>query len=207
MSNDDFIDAIRAQLPPHERADAVQIALTICTALGPHLAAMEARALARGLPEGPAAALQREDYVAGLDRHDLDTRVKGGLGVSEGRAHELASIVGAAIADRMDEEAEQHLADAEPSIRALFSRHAGGAPEHPKAGAKGTLAEGRGGGKPPLSEGKPGGRRPLADAHPDRGQPDSIARSDDPRADRRLSSAEPDHTLARGEPPDPTPED
>lgn len=206
MSND-FIDAIRTQLPPDERTDAVQIALTICTALGPHLAAMEARALARGLPEGPAAALQREDYVTGLTRHDLDTRVKGKLGVSEGRAHELAAIVGTAIADRMDDEAEKHLADAEPSIRALFSRHALGAPEHPKTGAAGTLAEGRGGGKPALSDGKPGSRRPLADAHPNRGQPDSIARSDVPRADRRLSSAQPAHTIARGEPPDPTTED
>lgn len=207
MSNDDFIDAIRAQLPPDERTDAVTIALAVCKAVGPHLSAMEARALARALPEGPAAAIQREDFVADLDRHDLDLRVKGDLGVSEGRAHELAAIVGAAIADRMDDEAEQHLADAEPSIRALFSRHEGRAPEHPKTGAAGTLAEGRGGGKPALSDGKPGGRRPLADAHPNRGQPDSIARSDDPRADRRLSSAQPEHTIARGEPPDPTPED
>ncbi len=186
----------------------MQIALTICKALGPHLASMEARALARRLPEGPAAALQREDYVADLDRHDLETRITHELGISPARAHELTAIVGTAIADRMDDEAEKHLADAEPSIRALFSAHAKSQPpRYPRAGAKGTLAEGRGGGKPPVSEAKPGGRRPLADAHPDRGQPDSVARSDDPRADRRLSSAQPEHTLARGEPPDPTPED
>jgi len=200
MTND-FIDVIREQLPDDERPDAVRIALTTCKALGPHLAAIEARSLARSLPEGPAAALQREPYQAGLGRPELEARMSHELGVSAARAHELVAIVGAAIAERMDDEAEKHLADVEPSIRALFARSEGRAPFHAGAKVPDSLADGRAGSKSSIAEGRPGGRRPLADANPNGGQSDSIAASDDPRADRRLSSAEPDRTLARGEPP------
>ena len=170
-------------------------------ALGPSVQPEDRRALPAHVPQRIRDAIAAARYVGPLDEEALYEGVARRVPTTIGHAREMAQVVLRLLSARVGPELRGRLAHhAGPSMAWLWAQppRPDPAPVRPRAapppGHGHTLASGR-----------PGSLHPLADAGP-LGHADSIARSENPKGDRKLSSAhgttaEQKHrTLAEGQP-------
>jgi len=172
-------------------------------ALAARLTKDEAEALSARLPPMLARVVELVEYEGDLDADTIYERVGRRSGTPTRIAREQADVVLAALAEHLDDELKRRLVRALPEpIAERFREHdEGEPPPHPivVAPPASTLATGR-----------PGSRRPLSEARPERAHAESIARSDDPHAERKLSTSRGltqellGRTLATGRPPRPS---
>lgn len=187
---------------PNDR-DADGALRATLAALAGLLTSDERRVLARALPpelQPPDTAFERAPSASRATFFGL---VAAHEGVRAGVATEQAEVVCRVLGAGFSGETHAHLAHALPELAPLFE------PAEPTAtdsvlpavssrtpGSPHDLAEGREGGSHPVSSADP---RRLAHRH-------SVARSDEPHADTKLSSARgitqerEEHSLATGEP-------
>lgn len=203
MNHTQFVQEVanRAVLPLEGQAEgAIEVTLEV---LGRHLPDPHATQVARHLPEGIAQFLRRERYRSDVEPEEFYREVAERAGVRLGFAREHAQVICQVLAEAVGVEGRQHLRVHLPRAMAdLFTpRHTSSPPPPPhfhphfvEPGEGHTLASGR-----------PGSTNPVSGAT-SAGHLHSIARSDDPHADTKLSSAqglsaEQHHeTLAAGQP-------
>jgi uncharacterized protein (DUF2267 family) len=160
----------------------------------------ERRAVAASLPADCARVLLAARATGCRGPRDLFLEISLREKVTLARAVEHAEIVCRALGEVLSPTSHDRLRHALPEIAKLFEPHVeGSAPARPRrspADAPNDLAEGR-----------PGGGRPLSSANPaELAHRHSIARSDDPHAETKLSSAcgltqeREDRSLATGRP-------
>jgi len=202
MNEEKFVQEVanRAVLPLEGQADgAIQLTLEV---LGTHLPDPHAKEVARRLPERIAQFLRRERFENDVEPDEFYREIAQRAGVPIGFAREHAQVVCQVLAEAVGVEGRQHLRVHLPRAMAdLFTPRGASSPPpshiHPhrvEPGEGRTLASGRPGSTNPVSEAASAAHR------------DSIARSDDPHADTKVSSArglsaEQHHeTLAGGRP-------
>jgi hypothetical protein len=143
----------------------------------------ERRSLADGLPPHAAQIVRGAPALAQTSQYDFMHHVAAREGVRLGLAVEHAEIVCRALGETLSPTTLARLRHALPDLALLFEPAEEGEPLPENAerapDAPNDLAEGRPGGTHPLSTADP---RILAHRH-------SIARSDDPHAETKLSSA------------------
>lgn len=143
----------------------------------------ERRAVAESLPPDCARVLLGARTNGCSKSSDLFLAVSVREKIALARAVEHAEIACRALGEILSPTARDRLRHALPEIAELFEPHAQEAvPVHPQL----SLA----GGPNDLAEGRPGGSRRLSCASPaELAHRHSIARSDDPHAETKLSSA------------------
>ncbi len=162
---------------PSEAMRAIRATLM---AIGERLHDDERAALARELPSSTTTAIGRVAYAGDFDRDELYARVARHGGIERGFALEQTQIVCRALAEALPEAALTHLRKSlGPSIGSLLD-----VPE-PMA----TLPRHASTTDSTLASGRDGSRHPLSESRFDRAQSGSVARSDNPHADTKLSSA------------------
>lgn len=149
-------------------------------ALGTLLVDTEVKPLADELPAEFAQILRGAEYDPNSDRAELFARVAKHEGVDPGFAMEHASAVCTALSEEMSFDLLTRLRRHLPELNDLLapSQRYPSRPHMKAVTDEHTLATGR-----------PGSTRPLSEARPDQGHSESIARSDDPGARRKISSA------------------
>lgn len=181
MTNERFLERVADRAGGSSLADAEWVTRVVFGVLGERLSRLEAEALSRELPERLGGYLRVEGHGQVFDLPEFYARIAIELGVRTGIAVEQANIVCQTLAELVRGEVIQRLHRELPHAfgALLTAREALPPPPvvhlHPE---RRTLAEGR-----------PGGTRPLYAAQPDRAHSQSVARSDDPHADVKLSSA------------------
>ncbi len=202
MNQEQFVEqvALRAVLPLEGQAEGA-IEVTLET-LGRHLPDPHAAEVARHLPQPIAQFLRRERFQNNVEPDEFYREIAMRAGVPVGFAREHAQVVCQVLAEAVGVEGRQHLhVHLPPAMAELFTPRRSSSPPpahvHPhlvQPGEGHTLASGR-----------PGSTNPVY-AAVSAGHRDSIARSDDPHAGTKISSAhglsaEQHHeTLASGKP-------
>src|SRR6187399_584394 len=178
----DIVQRLR-ELGPFEDAAAAARALTATLeGLATLLTAEEREALAQSLPPEAAQILREALQVAQGAGTDLFEVVAASEGLSLPRATEHAQIACRALGEMLPESAFARLERSLPDLAGLFS-----GPEHVAAPARVAAPFVP---RHDLAEGRPGSSHPLSTANPERlAHRHSVARSDDPHADSKLSSA------------------
>lgn len=143
----------------------------------------ERRAVAASLPPDCARLLLGARINGCSKSSDLFLELSLREKVTLARAVEHAEIVCRALGEILSPTARDRLRHALPEIAELFEPHAQEAvPAHPQPSLADAPSD--------LAEGRPRGSRPLSSANPaDLAHRHSIARSDDPHAETKLSSA------------------
>jgi uncharacterized protein (DUF2267 family) len=172
------------ELGPFSDDGAALTALhTTLQAVGGALTEDERRAVAAALPPECARVLLGARATGCRRSNDLFLELALHEKVSIARAVEHAEIVCQALGEVLSSTARARLRHAVPDIAKLFEERleatASQRPPYPRHDAPNYFAEGR-----------PGGSRPLASANPaELAHRHSVARSDDPHAETKLSSA------------------
>lgn len=202
MNEEQFVSQVasRAVLPLEGQAEgAIEVTLEV---LGRHLPDPHTEQVARRLPGSIAQFLRRMRYENDVEPDDFYREVSQRAGVPIGFAREHAQVVCQVLAEAVGVEGRQHLRVHLPAAMAdLFTPRRRSYPPPPHMHPH-LVEPGQG---RTLASGQPGSSTPLYSAT-SAAQHDSIARSDDPHADRKLSSAhglsaEQHHeTLAEGQP-------
>lgn len=159
----------------------------VFSALGELLTPDETAALAAQIPPGMTQWLRAAKRSKSMSLDDLYTRVADRAGLPRPRALEVTQAVCRALALELRPDVRDRLvAHLGPVTGRLFEVPFEGAPsERPlHMSAPPPSGEGR-----TLATGRPGSRHPLSEAHPDSAQTHSVARSENPHADSKLSSA------------------
>lgn len=180
MDLEALLDHVRVRAPLDDRERALHVLAATAGALISQLEHADAQDLQRALP----AELRERLDAAGIPDTDLVTALAAGEPTSRGFAVEHATAAGEALVLELPPELLARLRRRLPSALAALlepRERPGVAPPHPRhppatPGTGTTLASGR-----------PGSRHPLSEASPPVHR-HSIARSDDPHADRKLSS-------------------
>lgn len=149
-----------------DREHAMRALRATVAVLDEYLAHDEARVLARVLPE---------EVVLELDRGATEH-------LTSGRAREERQIVCAAIGRRLTDDEREAIAGSLPEDIADDLRRTL-RPAEPM-----TTENGVPGGQW-IASARPGSRHPVSEGRADRAQSESVARSEDPHADTKLSSA------------------
>lgn len=204
MNRDAFLEQVRAR-GDFSEGDVEKAVSAVLATLGELLTGDEAAALVTQLPEPVAQELRPSGPAQTMSIDEVYARVAERADLSRGRALEVTQIVCSVVATSLAADVQQRLvAHLGPDLGRLFdppSRDSV-APERPvhMPGAP-EPGEGRS-----LSTGRLGSDQPLSEARPESAHSQSVARSDNPHADTKLSSArgltqEALHeTLAEGEP-------
>lgn len=169
-------------------ADEVEKAVqAVFSALGALLTADETAALAAQIPV-PLAQWMRavpRERTMGLD--DLYARVAERLRIPVPRALEITTATCRALAVQLRPDVRDRLvAHLGPSTGRLFEVPHEGTPSQRPLHLSGPPPSGEG---RTLATGRPGSLRPLSEAHAETAHAHSVARSDDPHADSKLSTA------------------
>jgi hypothetical protein len=187
VDHDALIEAImwRGGIPDRARAEAAVAAAL--GALGLHLRAPDRAFIAEQLPVPLATAVLRPGPAAASRPSDLYQQLATTEAINLGLSVEHAKAACSGVAEWLDGEARSLLARRLPPPWAeLFTPVAVAAESDVPAGT--VPGHGR-----TIATGRPGSRRPLAEATPPAAQSDSVVTTDNPHADRKLSSAaEPD---------------
>jgi uncharacterized protein (DUF2267 family) len=163
----------------------------------------ESAALASALPAELARIVQQAEYDSDFDAPELYLRVGNLTSSSLGVAREQVDVVLRVIGQVLSEDVRRRISRAlpEPIARVLEGPVLGEPPPHPTTSHAPRLST--------LATGRPGSHHPVSESAPSPGQTHSVARSDDPHADTKLSSARGvtqerlGDTLAEGEGPSP----
>ncbi len=203
MKHEHFVDEVanRAVLPLEGQAEgAIEVTLEV---LGRHLADAHAAQVARRLPDSIAQFLRRRRFERDVEPDEFYREIAERAGVPIGFAREHAQVVCQVLAEAVGVEGRQHLRVHLPHAMAeLFTPRGSSNPPPPPHVHPHVVSPGEG---HTLASGRPGSTTPLYTAV-SAGHRDSIARSDDPHAHTKLSSAqglsaEQHHeTLASGKP-------
>jgi uncharacterized protein (DUF2267 family) len=177
------------------RAEARSALRATLTALRSALTDDEAAALAEELSGPSAEPLRGGSYQGELAPEELYRLVAWHEGRRGSIAVEHAQIVCAALAGALSASTLERLSRHLPRLATLFGRSR--PPELPPGphsvratpAQEHTLAAGRPGSSRPLSDARSASQRALSDAMPELAHSHSVARSDDPHADTKLSSA------------------
>jgi uncharacterized protein (DUF2267 family) len=195
-----FIERLVEVAPFANQAEAARAARALLQVLGGLLTQDERVALARELPAELVRLLAIGLPQPNVDWTEFHRRVAQVEGVPLALAIEHSEVVCRALCEALAPSTRQHLQTTLPKLAGLFElptdieRPLSEA--HRSSSAPNDLAEGRPGGASPIATSD---LRSLAHRH-------SVARSDDPHADTKLSSArglrqeQGEHTLAAGRP-------
>ena len=182
-SKQDILRRIQELGPFQSAADAVLTLHATLEALGSLLTEGERLAVAGSLPAECARLVRGAPSTTRGNVTDFFHRVATREGAALGRAVEHAEIACRALGETLSPSALARLQRAVPDLARLFEPAPEPAPPPPHREAPGDVPR-------DLAEGRPGGERPLADADPhELAHRQSIARSDDPHAETKLSSA------------------
>jgi uncharacterized protein (DUF2267 family) len=199
-SDSDVLRRLRELGPFAEDADALRALRATLETLGGLLTSSEREFLADALPPHSAQIVRRAPVTAQGNLNEFMHRVAARERVRLGLAVEHAEIVCRALGETLSHAALTRLRRAVPDMAALFEP----APELDASPVQHTPSSDA---PADLAEGHPGGTHPLATADPLLlAHRHSIARSDDPHAETKLSSAcgltqeREARTLATGQP-------
>jgi uncharacterized protein (DUF2267 family) len=163
-------------------AEAERALRATIAVLGERLTDDEAEALASRLPGQLERVLDASEYDGDFDAAEFYERVRRRENTGPGVAKEHADIALRAIGAALDEETCIRLRRAlpEPIGRLFLAAEEGTPPPYADAERPGRRT---------LATGRPGSRHPLSEASPFPAHTHSVARSDDPHAETKLSSA------------------
>lgn len=195
-----FIERLVDVAPFANQAEAARATRALLQVLGGLLTQDERIALARELPAELVRLLAVGVPQPDVDWTEFHRRVAQAEGVPLALALEHSEVVCRTLCEALAPSTRWRLQRILPKLAGLFELPADVEPplgeSHRSSAAPHDLAEGRPGGSSPIASSD---LRPLAHRH-------SIARSDDPHADTKLSSArglrqeQGEHTLAAGRP-------
>jgi hypothetical protein len=189
-----LVDRVRRGAPFQQDSEAVHAIEAAVAGIGAALRHRERGELARWLPDRLRPVLMGVDQASDLTVEDMIDLVRREQGTDTGWAREHVAVVCEALGDVIGEEGRvwlaNHLGD---DWVDLFDSHTAHSVPPSQRGA-------RRGGRSTLSEGHPGSDHPVSASAPHREQPDSIAVTDEPYADRKLSSGSFSRPLADGKP-------
>jgi uncharacterized protein (DUF2267 family) len=182
-SDSDVLRRLRELGPFAEDAEALRALRATLETLASHLTPTEREFLADALPPHSAQIVREASSAAQGSLNDFFRRVAAHEGVRLGLAVEHAEIVCRALGQTLTHAVLARLGHALPDLAPLFEPTTEPAPQlaqsEPAPDVPSDLAEGRPGGTHPLATADP---LVLAHRH-------SVARSDDPHAETKLSSA------------------
>jgi len=177
--------SVRAVLPLEGQAEgAIQVTLEM---LGKHLPTAHAAQVARRLPEDIAQFLRNSRYENDVEPDQFYREVAERAGIPVGFAREHAQVVCQVLAEAVGVEGRQHLrVDVPRAMAELFTPRRTSSPPPPPHFHPHLVEPGQG---HTLASGRPGSTNPVSEAI-SAAHLHSIARSDDPHADTKVSSAE-----------------
>jgi uncharacterized protein (DUF2267 family) len=180
MNEQQFLERIARRSGVTDLREAELIAWGVLQSLGEHLTRREAEAVAQELPPGLAPALTQVTHGGSFDLYELQTRVAQRTGARRGVALEQLAVVGMTVAEAVRADVLDPIRrDLPAAVRVLLCPpRSFGPPPARRDPSRRTLADG-----------EPGGTRPLYRARPDSAHSESVARSDNPHAETKLSSA------------------
>lgn len=201
MTFEAFRNEVHARLGLDDEAALERGIFATVHAVAPSIQPEDRRALPDAVPEPIRREITIARYVGPLDEEAFYESVAHRAAVPLGLARELSQVVLHELGTRIGAELRSRLAHhAGPSMAWLWDQ-----PSAPEAAPRPAGTRSRPGGGHTLASGRPGSRKPLSESGP-LGHTDSIARSDNPREDRKLSSARgttqerEGRTLAEGRP-------
>lgn len=188
-----FVERVRERAGLAHDADAARVVEITLEALGEALLQPERMAIAVSVPAALGQALSRRPVAPELDVAGFYASVSERAGLAPAFAMEQAQVVCRVLAESLDEPLRRRLArDLPEGFGDLFAASEPPAPppERLHHSAKST--------PPPatLAEGRPGSAHPVSESAPDRAHSESVARSRDPHADSKISSAQGEHSDA-----------
>ncbi len=156
-------------------------------ALGEILLRPERAAIAASIPAQLRAVLLRRELAPELDLAGFYAAVSERAGLAPAFAMEHAQVVCGVVSECLEPELRERLArDLPDGFRELF------APRHLVAALPARMHHSPSSTPPAatLAEGRPGSARPLSESSPERAHEQSVARSRDPHAGTKISSAQ-----------------
>lgn len=181
-----------------DRATAETMVVAAVHALADRIPAVAVEPVAGALPAPLAEIVRAGSHQGGFDADEFFERVGAREGTGAGAAREHAQLACAALAEALTPEVRDQLRAHLPEpLAELFEPRgvAAAPPAHPHAREHER--------RRPLASARPGSTRPLSEAGPEAtAQSGSIAASDEPHAERKLSSGQPQRgdTLSSGRP-------
>ena len=182
-----FVERVRERAGLEDDASAARVIDATLESLGEVLLQAERAAIAASVAEPLAAALVRRPVVPELDVAGFYASVSDRAGLAPAFGMEQAQVVCRALAESVAPLLRARLArDLPEGFRELFAT-----PE-PEAGPAERIHHAPKSTPPPatLAEGRPGSSRPVSESAPDRAHTDSVARSPEPHAGSKISSAQ-----------------
>lgn len=192
-----LLEEVQTRAALADREAAERAVLATVESLGERLLPLDAAAVASEIPLPLADALRRRLNPGEFGLPELYQRVASREGVPLNFAREHAIAVCLELGRWLDRDANFHLRERLPDDFAELLRP----PPSPWELANARI---RGRNGRTLAEGRPGSEHPLSEGRADRAQSQSVARSENPHAETKLSSArgvtqEREHqTLAEG---------
>ncbi|MCP3142293.1 DUF2267 domain-containing protein [Pyxidicoccus xibeiensis] len=182
MTHAEFLSRVAERAGLADAEDAARTVRAVLEVVGERLGRRELQALAEDLPTPLGALLRDGTHGQDFDLAELYARVARREHVRPGFAVEHTGIVCQVLAEALSDGALHQLREALPEpLAALFMPRAHRErfeyvhldPVHHHT----------------LAEGQPGSQHPVSRARAERAHTHSVARSDEPHADTRLSSA------------------
>lgn len=200
MTYEAFLDAICHRSGFESRADGEQMARTVLRVMGEVLPGPDRRALADELAGPLRSALTEREPDRELGLQEVYGQIAREEQVHQGRAREMAQIVGRALRRAVDGEVISQIRSRLPDFDEIFVNPHGDAEAPGRRLDPDAVANDR-----TLARGRPGSKEPLAEGRPPQGQPDSVATDENPYGDTKIatgheSTDEDDETLAGGKP-------
>jgi uncharacterized protein (DUF2267 family) len=190
-----LIQDLRSAAPFESDEHAGQAFGVTLSALRDVLSQEETDWLSQTLGPGLSAPLRRPRRPRAASLDSFYRRVRLYAGVRPGVAREQAGVVCRVLTRHLSHDSVQRLKKDLPELAGLFERPdpetlaLGPEVLRSEPGSDHTLAGGRPGSSRPLADARPLSRPPSGDAESNHAQAHSIARSTEPHADSKLSSA------------------
>jgi uncharacterized protein (DUF2267 family) len=187
MNYDELVELVQERGALESADEARRVLAVTARVLGQRLMPDEAKPIADVLPEAVAERLRATAYERDFEVDELFDRVARGEGAGKAFGKEHAEVVCQIIGDLLPDAARMRLSrHLGPAFARLFEPRPPPSrpPRHFRASPGVDRAQ-----QTTLATGRPGSHNPLSDGAPDLAHTHSVARSDDPHADTRLSSA------------------
>ena len=182
-----FVERVRERTGLAHETAAVAVIEATLESLGEALLQPERAAIAASIPAPLGQALARRPIAPDLDAAGFFASVSERAGLAPAFAMEQAQVVCRTLAESLAPSLRQRLArDLPEGFRELFV-----IPDAPTVPQERMHHSPKS--TPPaatLAEGRPGSSRPVSQSAPDRAHPNSVARSPDPHASSKISSAQ-----------------